>query len=312
MKPIGIGVVGAGKVLETIHMPTMLELTEKVHVHGIYDIALDKTTALAAKFPHKLAIANSLDALLAMPSVEVVFVLTKPPSTHHQVAMKALAAGKHVVTEKPMAQTTRECDDMIDAAGRVGKVLTVHQNRRWDKNFQACLNGIKEGKIGDPTFIEINLGGNVGIFDALCDWGIHLFDQVMCLNTSPLLDVTACAVNPDGPIDRTGSAAAIVRFQKPPHVLYTCMTGILPEGGDRPKQVLPRFYVVGTKGAFQVPPGEQFPFQKPFYEGLWSCLREGGPVPVSPVGARNAIHLMETVYDAIRTGKTVKGARRPE
>jgi predicted dehydrogenase len=247
-----------------------------------------------------------------MPGVEVVFVLTKPPTTHCQVALKALAAGKHVVVEKPMAQTASECDEMIAAAKRAGKVLTVHQNRRWDKNFQACLNGIKEGKIGEPKFIEINLGGGVGPFDALCDWGVHLFDQILCLNPSPIVDVTACAVNPDGPVDRTGSAATLIRFEKPPQVLYTCLSGQPQEGIDRPRQALPRFYVVGDKGAFQVGPGEQFPFQRAFYEGLWSCLREDGPVPVTPVSARNAIHLIEIVYESIRTRKAVKGARRFE
>jgi predicted dehydrogenase len=312
MKPIGIGVVGAGKVLETIHMPTMLELADRFHVLGIFDIAREKAAAMAEKFKYKVGVVGSTDELFRMPGVEVVFVLTKPPTTHHQVTLKALAAGKHVVTEKPMAQTTAECDEMIDAAKRAGQILTVHQNRRWDRNFQACLAGIKEGKIGEPQLIELNLGGNFGLFDALCDWGVHLFDQVMLLNPSPLGDVTAVAVNPEGAMDRTGSAAALIRFEKPPQILYKCFTGLPQDGSERPKQALPRFYVVGDKGAFQVGPGEQFPLQKPFYEGLWSCLREGGPAPVTPVSARNAIHLIEVVYESIRTGRTVKGARRLE
>ena len=312
MKPIGIGVVGAGKVLETIHMPTMLELADKFQVLGIFDIARDRAAAMAERFKYKVGVAGSTDELFRMPGVEIVFVLTKPPTTHHPVTLKALAAGKHVVTEKPMAQTTAECDEMIDAAKRAGKILTVHQNRRWDRNFQACLAGIKEGKIGEPQLIELNLGGNFGLFDALCDWGVHLFDQVMLLNPSPLVDVTAVAVNPEGAMDRTGSTAALIRFEKPPQILYKCFTGLSQEGSERPKQALPRFYVVGDKGAFQVGPGEQFPFQKPFYEGLWLCLREGKPVPVTPVSARNAIHLIEVVYESIRSGRTVKGARRSE
>ena len=312
MKPVGIGIVGTGKALETIHLPTLTALSERFQVLGLYDIAHDKALAATGKFKYKVPVKGALDDLFATPGVEVVFALTKPPTTHHQVALKALAAGKHVVTEKPMAQTTAECDEMIDAATRAGKILTAHQNRRWDRNFQACLNGIREGKIGSPTLIELNLGGNFGHFDALCDWGVHLFDQVLLLNPSPLLDVTACAVNPRGPMDRTGSAAALIRFEKPPLVLYKCLTGVHQDGSDRPKQVLPRFYVVGDKGAFQVSPGEQFPDQRPFYDGLWSCLREGDPPPVTPVSARNSIHLIEIVYESIKSGKTVPGARRFE
>jgi len=311
MEAIGIGIVGTGRVLE-IHRPVLEELSGKFRVRGVFDLVRDRAAAAAKKFSYDVPVVDSLQELLEMPSVELVLVLTKPPTTHYQVALKALAAGKHVVVEKPMAQTTDECDEMIEAARRAGRVLTVNQNRRWDNNFNACLKGIKEGKIGRPTFLEVNLGGAIGCFDALLDWGVHLFDQILCLNPSPIVAVTAYAVNPEGKVTETGSTVALIRFQEPPLVLYKFLTGITEAGSEKPRQVLPRFYVVGTEGAFKVDPGEQGPYQHPFYEELWGCLREGKAVPVTPLSARNAIHLIDLVYESIRTGKMVKGDRKFE
>ena len=79
---------------------------------------------------------DSVDALFADPAVDVVVVGT-PPSTHAEITLAALAAGKHVVSEKPFALHLADVDRMLTAAAGAGRMLTVYQSRRWDPDFVA-------------------------------------------------------------------------------------------------------------------------------------------------------------------------------
>src|SRR5207244_1369806 len=81
------------------------------------------------------------DGLVADGGVDVVIVAT-PSHTHASLAVAALQAGKHVVVEKPMAQTVAEMDAMLAAAEQTGGILTCFQPRRLDAQCVAIQGGI--------------------------------------------------------------------------------------------------------------------------------------------------------------------------
>jgi predicted dehydrogenase len=118
------------------------------------------------------------------------------------MVVSALEAGKHVVCEKPFALSAADCDRMLAAAERAGRLLTVYQSRRWDSDFVAMRDAVAAGSIGEPFYMEAFIGG----FSHPCsywhshepisggtifDWGSHYFDWVLQLFGQPVASVTA-------------------------------------------------------------------------------------------------------------------------
>jgi predicted dehydrogenase len=123
-----VGMVGAGRVAN-VHLRA-IGGTEAVEVVGI----LDRNQALAREQAEKNRIGRvyaSWDELLKDEAVQCVATLL-PHDLHEQYATDALAAGKHVVCEKPLAPTVAECDRMLAAAERAGCRLFPVHNRVYD------------------------------------------------------------------------------------------------------------------------------------------------------------------------------------
>src|SRR5215207_3286995 len=97
---------------------------------------------------------EALEAALAGVECEAVLVLT-PPAPHHAVAKLALAAGKHVLVEKPLATGLEDGFDLIRAAERAGRVLMVSQNYRYNRPFRAVQRLVTEGTLGELASIKI-------------------------------------------------------------------------------------------------------------------------------------------------------------
>ena len=98
------------------------------------------------------------ERLLADPEVDLVIVST-PPDTHADWALRCLEAGKHVVVEKPFCLTVEEADRQIAAAAERGLTLAVYQNRRWDPDYLALKAVIRSGQLGEVFHYESFIGG---------------------------------------------------------------------------------------------------------------------------------------------------------
>ena len=135
------------------------------------------------------------------PDVGLAIIAT-PPSSHAKLAELFLQAGRHVVCEKPFCVTTAEADRLIDLATARGLMLSVHQNRRWDRDFLAVERAVQTGLIGEIFSLESFIGG----FEHPCklwhshspisggmayDWGSHYLDWIQILMPVPISSVTA-------------------------------------------------------------------------------------------------------------------------
>jgi predicted dehydrogenase len=99
-------------------------------------------------------VVADLDAALAAAEADAVLVIT-PPATHHAVVSQALAAGRHVLVEKPLATTVAEARDLIAAAERAGRMLVTSQNYRYRNPARAVQKAIAEGALGDLLAVDI-------------------------------------------------------------------------------------------------------------------------------------------------------------
>jgi predicted dehydrogenase len=114
----------------------------------------EKTVARAERFEVPNALTSLADAL-ALPGVDAVTVAT-PPHTHVPIVLEAIAAGKHVVCEKPFARDADEGRRMLDAAEAAGVVHLLGTEFRWSAGQALAARVIKQGAIGEPrmaTFV---------------------------------------------------------------------------------------------------------------------------------------------------------------
>jgi len=107
-----------------------------------------------------------------------------------------------VICEKPVAMNAAELEEIINVSKECGKLFTVHQNRRWDADFQMIKKILETGTLKHPYFIESRVQGSrrhihewrgyaINGGGMLLDWGVHLIDQLMYLFPSKVISVDA-------------------------------------------------------------------------------------------------------------------------
>lgn len=154
-------------------------------VTGVYDIDPARIE-LAVKEGYK--VYSSAEEIWADKTVDAVLIAT-PNDLHIDYLKAACKAGKHVISEKPIALNSSEAAEMYDCAEKAGVNFEVHQNRRWDEDYLTVKNIVDNKLIGDVYLIESRVMGSNGIPGAwrkeikhgggmMYDWGVHLIDQM--------------------------------------------------------------------------------------------------------------------------------------
>lgn len=119
---------------------------------------------------------ESLDELLSEPGIDAVIV-DAPTDMHRDVMVKAAAAGKHIFTEKVVAPTLRETNEIVNAAAENGVVLTVSLPRLNDGYTLAIQDILQQGLLGDITFARVRLSHNGAVAGWLPD---HFYNLRQC------------------------------------------------------------------------------------------------------------------------------------
>jgi predicted dehydrogenase len=172
----------------------------EMEIAGIYDIREE-----AVKKAHEKGLAHfdTPEQLYQNKDIELVLVAT-PNDFHKPYAIACLESGKNVISEKPVTLNAAELEEIIAAAERAGKFFTVHQNRRWDKDFLMVKKIFAEGLLRDPYVIESRVQGSRRALHGwrgwkqngggmVLDWGVHLIDQMLNF-TAPKKVIAVSAV----------------------------------------------------------------------------------------------------------------------
>lgn len=223
---IGSGFIG------TVHVEALRRLG--VTVHGILGSTPERASARAARLGVPRAYAE-LGELLADPAVEVVHV-TSPNHLHHPQVKAILAAGRHVVCEKPLAVTSEQSAELVAIAGASDRVCAVNYNIRFYPLNQHLHGAVRAGELGDIRlvtgryfqdwlFLDTDWNWRLdpaegGELRAFGDIGTHWVDLVSFITGSTVTSVLAELVTaigvrhaPVGPVEtfstqRTGETVA--------------------------------------------------------------------------------------------------------
>ena len=145
MNAMTVGVVGCGAISKA-YLDTMCKRLPALKVTACAD--LDPSRAKATADTYGLR-ALDVDALLADPEVDIVLNLTVPKA-HAAVALRAIRAGKHVYSEKPLAVTREDGRAILDAAGQAGVRVGNAPDTFLGAGLQTCRKLIDDGAIGRP------------------------------------------------------------------------------------------------------------------------------------------------------------------
>jgi scyllo-inositol 2-dehydrogenase (NADP+) len=246
--PIGVGLVGYGAIARD-HAVSIAGVAG-LRLAGVCDISAERRELASREW--NVPVHSGAESMYDDPDVGLVVVGT-PPVAHAESVLAALAAGKHVVCEKPFALRVDEVDRMADAAAARARVLTVFQSRRWDPDYVALRNAVRSGAIGEPFYMESFIGGYshpCGFWHShepisggtIYDWGSHYFDWILQLFPDAVRTVSAHAhkrvwhdvTNADQVrVDLTFAGGAQAVF------LQSDIAGAMK----------PKWYVLGTRGA---------------------------------------------------------------
>jgi predicted dehydrogenase len=248
-EPVGVALLGYGAI--GYEHGQAIRATPGLELRVACDRNPKRLEAAREAFPG-LRIATEIESVMADDTIQAVVVGT-PPNTHAALSQQLLAAGKHVVVEKPFCLTTAEADDMIALAHEHRLALTVYQNRRWDPDFLAIREAAQARAIGDVFHMETFIGGfshpcdfwhshesiSGGVF---YDWGSHYLDWMLNLMPGEVSDVRAGShkrVWHD--VTNADQASLWLRFAGGEEASFI--------HSDVAALLKPKWYILGTRGA---------------------------------------------------------------
>ena len=151
MQQLGYGAIGLGRICSR-HIQAIGGL-DGGRLVAVADTNLEKAEAIAAEQGGGCKPYEDYHDLLADDAVDVAVVLV-PTHLHRDVSVAAMDAAKHVICEKAMAPSVRECLDMIEARDRNGVKLMIAHSTRYRAPFVVARRLIEEGAIGDVVGID--------------------------------------------------------------------------------------------------------------------------------------------------------------
>ncbi len=165
---IATAVIGSG-FIGTVHIEALRRIG--VRVAGL----LDASPELGARRARELGLPRAyadLDQLLADDGVAVVHV-TSPNELHHPQVKQVLAAGKHVVCEKPLAMTSEQSAELVALAAASGLVNAVNFNIRWYPLNQHARRLVADGGVGDVRLVTGHYFQDWLLFDTDWNWRLE-------------------------------------------------------------------------------------------------------------------------------------------
>ena len=295
-----LGIIGCGNISSAY--VTGCGLFDFLRVAAVADVAPEVAQAKAAE--HGLACAGSVEALLADPDIDIVINLTTP-AAHAAVSLAALAAGKHVYSEKPLAVARADGRAVLDEAAARGLRVGGAPDTFLGGGLQTCRKLIDDGAIGQPVAATAFMLGhgpeswhpNPGFFykqgaGPLFDMGPYYITALIHL-LGPVARVAALARASFA--ERVVTAAARrgerLPVEVPTHVAGTLAMAAGPlatmiTSFDVWGHTLPRIEIYGSEGSLSVPDPNTF----------------GGPVRLLPAGSREWQDVALSHSDAVRRG----------
>lgn len=333
-KKLGWAIVGLGSLSINEILPAFAQC-EKSKVVALVSGHPDKANKLGLRYgvaSKNIYNYQNYDSLRENSDVDIIYIVL-PNGMHAEYTVRGLLAGKHVLTEKPMANTPAECQQMIDAARNAGRKLMVAYRCRYEPYNQEAIRVARSHElgltkviladhgfnIGDPT--QWRLRKNLAGGGSLMDIGIYSLQAARYLTGEEPTEVSAAMYNTPGDA-RFKEVEETINFQLrfPSGVLANCTSSYGYAGQNH-------YRLVGTEGWLEMDPAtiyrglrmrvhrgnvteeRELPVRNHFaleMDHMSACVMENKePLTPGEEGLRD-LRIMMAIYEAARAEKTIK------
>lgn len=166
MERIGVGIIGVGLFGE--NHARLYRQDPRTKLVGLCDLNTVRADALARELGVGF-VTGSAEELLAREDIQAVSIAT-PDFAHTGLALAALARGKHVLCEKPLATSAAEARQVCRVAAEAGRTLMVDFHNRFNPPFLQAKAQIDEGEIGRVRFIHMRLSDTLYVPTRMLSW----------------------------------------------------------------------------------------------------------------------------------------------
>lgn len=191
--PIAVGIIGLGRAGWGMHCKELESRGAQYRIAAGCDVLAERRAQIAEKYGAKTY--RSAEQLVRDPDVELVTIATRSPD-HVNHALLALAAGKKVFIEKPIATSYADAKRLLKEAGRNKANLFVRHNRRFEAAFNQILDIMHSGILGEVFEVKLRRLGYARRDDwqtimkhgggQLLNWGPHIVDHALQFLESPV------------------------------------------------------------------------------------------------------------------------------
>ena len=333
-KKLGWAIVGLGSLSINQILPAFAKC-EKSKVTALVSGHPDKANKLALRYgvsPKNIYNYQNYDSLKDNPEVDVIYIVL-PNGMHAEYTVRGFEAGKHVLSEKPMANTPAECQQMIDAAHKANRKLMVAYRCQYEPYNKEAIRIARSHELGPTQMILADAGFNMGDprqwrlnrqlagGGSLMDIGIYALNASRYLSGEEPTEVNAMMyTTPNDPRFKEVEEHITFQLRFPSGILANCSSsyGYFHQS---------HFRVMGTEARLEMDPAT-------WYSGLRLWIERGNTIdqrdlpvvdhfttemdhmsdcvmqnkePLTPgeEGLRD-LTIMMAIYEAAKTGKTVK------
>jgi predicted dehydrogenase len=271
-KKIRYAVVGLGHIAQAAVLPAFRHASRNSELVALVSSETKKLKVLGRRYGvTHLCGYDQFDQLLADDACDAVY-LALPNNMHREFTLRAARAGKHVLCEKPMAVSVRECEDMINATGRAGVKLMIAYRLHFERANLEAIRAARSGKLGEIRFFSSDFSMQVRDDNIRLErrkGGGPLFDiGIYCINAARFMigeEPTAVWATATRSSDRRftevdETVIGVMRFKDERIASFNCSFG----AADRST-----FTLTGTRGSITLDPAYEYA------QGLSYTLRQG-------------------------------------
>jgi predicted dehydrogenase len=333
-KKMGWAIVGLGSLAINQILPAFAKC-EKSKAVAFVSGHRDKAEKLALRYgvsSKNIYNYQNYDTIRDNPEVDIIYIVL-PNGMHAEYTIRGLQAGKHVLSEKPMANTPADCQAMIDAARKADRKLMVAYRCRYEPYNREAIRMAHEQEFGPTQVILADNGFTIGNPNqwrlnkqlagggSLMDIGIYALNAARYLSGEEPTEINAFMYNaPGDPRFREVEETINFQLRFPSGILANCTSSYGYAWQSH-------YRVVGTTGWFEMDPATvysglrmrafrknvleeiQLPVKDHFtleMDHMSGCVMDNKePLTPGEEGLRD-ITIMMGIYEAARSGKTVK------
>ena len=334
MLPIRLALIGSGIFAREEHLRAIKLLPDQYEVVAIYSRSQANAAALAKTLPHKVDAYSDLAVVLARTDVDAVDIVL-PIAVQPAVIEAALRAGKHVISEKPVAPDVATGQHLLPMAAELtrasGKVWMVAENYRFEDAFRLAGECVREGQIGRPVQFFWNRFLNISPQDKyyqttwrrdnsfpggfILDGGVHDIAAVRAI-MGEVASVSAFVTQVRDDLPPCDTLSATLRFDSGAFGTYT--KTFAAEGPWDSAA-----HVIGDRGALRVSSrqlevtADGHTSSQPFaidnvraeLEDFARCVGQGRVLRSTPEEALQDVAIFEAMFESARQGRAIEPAR---